>query len=114
MKDLGALILCCSVPIYPQGDGFSCWLELGMTESRNIQQELFQVMDETGPAHEQEARPALEQHPQCSWQWRSPRHGRDRCPGVTPALSHIPRNPEGSVWSLLQPLTRAPGPACYN
>lgn len=79
-----------------------------MAESRNIQQELFQVMDETGSAREQEAGPGLEQHPQCSW------HGQDRCPGVTPAPFYIPRNPEGSVWSLPQPLTRTPGPACYN
>lgn len=74
MKDLGALIPRCSVPKYPQGwskgDGFSCWLEPGTAESHNIQQELLQVMDETGAADEQEARPALEQHPQSSWQWR--------------------------------------------
>lgn len=90
-------------PRLVQGDGFSCWLEPGPAESRNIQQELFQVMDETGPAQEQEARPELEQQPQCSWQWRSTQHGRDCCPGVTPALFSIPRNPEGSVWSLPHP-----------
>lgn len=98
-------------PRLVRGDGFSRWLEPGVAESHNIQQELLRVTDGTGPAREQDARPALEQHPQRSWQWSSTRHGRDRCPGVTPALFYIPRNPEGSVWSLPQPLTRAPGPA---
>lgn len=45
---------------------------------------------------------------------RAPGSEGDRCPGVTSARFYIPRNPEGSMWSLPRPLTRAPGSACYN